>query len=209
MSQGAYISAVKVLKVCLNCLIRLLPNSPSFFILSGIFLCMFYLSVYHLYLYTQIHRHISFWVTFIISGTGPHLLLLLHICFRDEELRIWELSSWGKNKYSKLWAEIKIQGDSLFDWVLTFKRYHPEIYSFTYNRLGEFIKVLNCEKKIKHLKYLSMSETSGSLLYLRRTDRCLERNAFDKILAKVLKGYYDSINNIITQGFKKFLCQRK
>lgn len=89
---------------------------------------------------------------------------------------------------------------SLFDRILTFKKCYSETYSFTYNRLGELIKVLNTEN-IKCLKYLSISETSSSLLYLRGTEWCLESTAFDKILAKGLK-YYGNINNII-QGFKK------
>lgn len=71
------------------------------------------------------------------------------------------------------------------------------------------MKILNSEKKIKHLKYLSMSETSSSLLYLGRTEWCLERTAFDKILAKILKEYCGSINNPIFEGFRKFICIQK
>ena len=52
-------------------------------------------------------------------------------------LKSKELVSYGQGLHMR----------SLFDEVLIFKSYCSEIYSFTYNRLGELIKVFNNEKK--------------------------------------------------------------
>lgn len=123
-----------------------------------------------------------------MSGTELHLLflpvyLLYHKEFRSSSRVNSKLRSGIESREILYLREFSLSKDAIQIFII-------------YNRLGELIHVLNSEKKTKHMKYLSMSGTSSSLLYFRRIEWCVERTVFIKILAKVLKDY-GNINTII------------